>query len=516
MNENENSSGQPSESLLGDELLDFCQSDSLSEEGVREIVERRNGFANDAWARFALHLACMNERVTEGIVQCLLEYFPDAAIAFEDGWSPLHCACSNRSVTLNIVRLLIDAAPDSLRRVIVKGRMPLHYLCNNKKVDEATANQILKLLIEKCPEAVRHADDDGNLPIHLAAFHASSPDYFRVLIEAYPGSEQTSNADGALPLHIACKKTTVTMVEYFCKLFPEATNHATTKGQRYPIHMAIFHRDGPEAALAIVQFLLERNPNAMLQKYKGRSLLHCACVGGYNINDSNIGAALEVIKIIYDSHPEAIEENRIASDIQIFHQQVQAFINRELVYAHQAKDLRLMTTPDDNRQLPLHTALQNDVRLGSIKLLVKGNPHAVQSPDNSGALPLHVACRLRDSVDIAKYLIELDTSTLCVADRDGNTALHFACRGAKYDTMALLLEKYDAVSVTKRNAQGKLPIDLLWESNAMEDRESVEYTESIFRLLKAHPETLMNNIGKDETQQVELICLSQVGKKRKI
>jgi len=56
----------------------------------------------------------------------------------------------------------------------------------------------------------------------------------------------------------------------------------------------------------------------------------------------------------------------------------------------------------------------------------------------------------------------------------------------------MLLEKYHAASVSKRNAQKKLPIDFLWESNEVEDRESVEYTESVFRLLKAYPEMMMN------------------------
>ena len=93
-------------------------------------------------------------------------------------------------------------------------------------------------------------------------------------------------------------------------------------------------------------------------------------------------------------------------------------------------------------------------------------------------------------------------------DRGGNTALHLACRNAKYETIALLLEKYDAVSVSKRNAHKKLPIDHLWESNEeVLDRKSVEYTDSVFRLLKAHPETIMN-FGKEESQ-------SGSGKKRK-
>ena len=84
----------------------------------------------------------------------------------------------------------------------------------------------------------------------------------------------------------------------------------------------------------------------------------------------------------------------------------------------------------------------------------------------------------------------LDTSTLAAMDRDGNTALHLACRGARYEVIAMLLEKYDAASVSKRNAHKKLPIDLLWESNEVLDREGIEYIDSVIRLLKAYPETL--------------------------
>ena len=102
-------------------------------------------------------------------------------------------------------------------------------------------------------------------------------------------------------------------------------------------------------------------------------------------------------------------------------------------------------------------------------------------------------------------------------DRDGNTALHCACQGAKYNTIAMFLEKYDAVSVSRRNAEKKLPIELLWESNAAVDRESVKYTESVFQLLRAYPETVMNH--DTVTQSALDNCPNQnqngKGKKRK-
>jgi len=520
MSESDNNSHRSAESLLTSELFDFCSSDSLSEDGLREIIERyglnddRHGSDYD----FFLEV-CANERVTEGIIRYLLEYFPGAASSTnEDKGSPLyflHFACSNPNATRNIVQLLIDAAPDSVRKENVDGWMPLHCLCRNVDVDKTIAIEILKLLIEKCPEAIRHAENDGFLPIHMAAYY-SDPQFCRVLIEAYPGSEseRTRDDEGALPLHCACATNTVATVDHFYKLYPDAINHANTHGS-YPVHFALdgLIEDSQVDVAENVEYLLKCDPNVKLQKSNGFSLLHIVCDLEYN--DSNIEAGIQVIKVVYDAHPEAIEENEFASEIPLYHQQVQAFINAQLVYSRQAKDHRLMMTPDGNGQLPLHTALQSNVRLGSIKLLVKGNPSAIRNFDNSGVIPLHMACQHHDSACVVQYLLDLDRRTLRVADFENNTALHYACRGAKYESIALLLEKYDAVSVSKRNAQNKLPIDLLWESNEVLDRESVEYTESVFRLLKAYPETVIDCIVSMKQQIKSEDYPSQNGKKRK-
>ena len=61
-----------------------------------------------------------------------------------------------------------------------------------------------------------------------------------------------------------------------------------------------------------------------------------------------------------------------------------------------------------------------------------------------------------DSGSIIQYLVELDATTLDAVDTEGNTALHLACRGARNEIIALILEKYDAVAVSKRNSDKKL------------------------------------------------------------
>ena len=502
-------------------LLRYCRSESLSEEGLRELFERHGVTPNshDVECEKVFLQLCFDGKITEGIIRCFLEYFPAAVFVNKNGLAPLQAACfNNERISLTIVELLFDAAPNLIRSVDhVKGGVIFHHLCSSIKVGEASAVQILKFLIEKYPEGARRVDNEGSLPIH-AACQLRSPEFCRVLVEAYPGSEQIPDPENNLPpFIIACIKNKKATVEAFYKLNPDAFNMNYTinirsgeVGVAHPLYMlivAMHLRRDPEAAVETAEFLLDSSPNMIAEMSDGISLLDLACSETQSMvpNRSNvnleIGMQMKMIKLIFDAHPEAIEYDLIASNIRNWKQEIQAFINSQLVYARQARDNRHMTTPDDNGQLPLHTALQNNVRLGSIKLLVKGNPTAINSPDNSGSLPLHVACQHHDSTAVIQYLVGLDISTLEAVDNEHNTALHYACRSAKYETIAMLLEKYDAVSISKQNAKGKLPLDLLLESNEVVDRESIEYTESIFRLLRAYPETVMNyNVHVNEEE----------------
>ena len=496
------------------ELNRCCMSDDISEGSLHQIIRSYiftspNNHLRDVGDYGFFHWACSNERVTYGIIRCLLKYYPVAAsdVAGDSGRLPLHFACGNKNGSIGIIRLLIDA-PESVRHTDNSGDLPLHRLCHNNYLDETAALQILDLLLEKHPDSIRHTNNNGHLPIHIAAMRTKSSEFCRVLIDAYPGSERIGDGKGVLPFQLACIHNTVEIVEYLFKVYPDAVTHTTALGtdaidhasdKWYPIHHAtgsVTQRAAnPEAAADIVKFLLDCDPRVRFQKAVGIfPTFVIACLCSLEFNDSNIGPGMEIIGEIYDADPEAIEHDSVAPTLQRCHAQVQTFINSQLVYSRQSTDNDLMTRCDEYSygQLPLHTALQNNVRLGSIKLLVKGNTHAVRSPDNSGALPLHTASMHHESTRVVQYLAEFDPATLGAVDNENNTALHYACLSAKYETIALLLGKYDAVSISERNAEGKLPIEVLWESEEDVDREGVEYTECLFRLLRAYPETVMN------------------------
>ena len=76
----------------------------------------------------------------------------------------------------------------------------------------------------------------------------------------------------------------------------------------YPIHFALFglksrNNNNPTAAVEMVQFLLECDPNVSSQKLHGNPLLYWACklVGASNAG-SKVDAAMKTAQVFYMTH----------------------------------------------------------------------------------------------------------------------------------------------------------------------------------------------------------------------
>ena len=97
---------------------------------------------------------------------------------------------------------------------------------------------------------------------------------------------------------------------------------------------------------------------------------------------------------------------------------------------------------------------------------------------------------VEDDGEVAKYLAGLDVGrTLQYKDMNKDTPLHYACRGGNLGVVEYLLNR-NAPSVSDRNVDNKLPFHLLCECEEV-DKKSTEYTETLFLLLLANPETVM-------------------------
>ena len=115
------SNGNGPEAEFAGQLAEYCRSDALSEEGLREKLLHKlinAGLDLDAaelCEELLLHEICDNERVTKGIIRCILDCVPGTSLcADEAGSTPLHYVLWNKNVTLKIVQLLINAAPESI------------------------------------------------------------------------------------------------------------------------------------------------------------------------------------------------------------------------------------------------------------------------------------------------------------------------------------------------------------------------------------------------------------------
>ena len=461
-----------------------------------------------------IHVILGNPKICElqYVLEFLLEYQP-SSIHFLDEYdrTPLNMACSNPNVTLDLVRLLLNAWPEATRQLDNCGEderggyLPIHNLCRNEGMDDVTAKDILHLLLNSDPPSVRERDTDGEfLPIHHAAGGGKSTDFCKILVKAFPESLRMQSMEGKLPIHAACSTGKVDLVQYLLELIPESI-HTRDNSGCLPIHEA-----SVQGNAEVIKFLVKCDPDAASKETTNELRwlpFHHACYGLSNCYSKNLIA----VKILYDEFPEAIfardrdgqtplEIVRSSERYQHRHSLVVSFkeslvslvnfLEDQLEYVRAAQDATHMTTPDSDGYLPLHRALlRGDVSLGSIKLLVRGNPAAVQVANQKGVLPLHTAC-YNATAGIVQFLVEAYDG-LNVCDENKDYPLHFACRAANLDVIKYLIER-NVPSVSERNNDNKLPFHVLLENkNEQVNRESPEFIETCWHLLRAHPETVM-------------------------
>jgi len=436
------------------------------------------------------------------IVKLLIEREPSLIetiqiIDEEEEATLLHQACRNDNVTLEIIQFLAGERNGLTRHVNAYNELPLHNLCANTALDDTTSLEIVEFLLACHPESVRCLSNGERLPLHFAAASCKSADFCKTLVHAFPESvSEAADERGNLPFHYACKHNSLEAVEYFYSLDPKSIEAANIDGM-YPIHLAIKNNHSTQ----VTRFLLRHHPEEAARAVNDHQntlplhLVSNAGILGPNGRERN----LIIAEILFDVYPEAILMRN--NDLMLPLDVASEFFNNDLIRrflethtdkANNARNIDAMTRTDENGHLPLHQAILDGDRLGSIKLIVNGNPSAVQAADVDGALPLDLACRAEKWL-LVNYLLELDSSALGQSDRRGNSPLHYACFGGNISVIKHLLQKQPQ-PVSTPNADKKLPIHLLWECNEDIDRESAKYVEAVWRLLRAYPVTSLSRV----------------------
>jgi len=409
------------------------------------------------------------------------------------------------NANLELIRYVVNKWPDAMECVDRYGYFPLSYLSQNGMMDDS--GDILNFLLDVVPASAMEVDESDRLPIHHALSVKSFP-FCKILLDAYPESARITIGFGEweeLPIHHVCEygsgdDDNLDIIRYLLELYPLGINEEARCGW-LPIHKA-----AKNGNVEVIKLLLQYDPKAATKKTtvtEWHSTIdlpfHVACEG----------YRYDAAKLLYDIYPEAIMLVRTQAVLGEIRRRsmlyadswgaqvlatVLAIINfgeEQLVYALKARDLNALAVPDENGWFPLHRALIKNASLGSIKLLLQGNPSAVQVSDRKGVYPLHLACEF-SSVGVVHCLIgKLDVSMLDHIDGNGDTILHRACRGGNSVVVNYLL-KTNASLVSIADSQNRLPIHLFCETDN-DERESPEYVETVWCLLLASPE-----VFKDE------------------
>eukprot|EP00579_Thalassiosira_antarctica_P015115 CAMPEP_0201944838 /NCGR_PEP_ID=MMETSP0903-20130614/53596_1 /ASSEMBLY_ACC=CAM_ASM_000552 /TAXON_ID=420261 /ORGANISM="Thalassiosira antarctica, Strain CCMP982" /LENGTH=944 /DNA_ID=CAMNT_0048487893 /DNA_START=264 /DNA_END=3100 /DNA_ORIENTATION=- len=432
---------------------------------------------------------------------------------------PLHVA--GYHLNLDAVQLLFDAHPEAICVNDGNGRTLLDIagMPRLRGRGEENASEVVTFLeaqmayVRKAQDiiAMQTPDDNNRLPLHHALFNNASLgaikghlETVKYLLELYPESITMRDQEGYFPLHRAasnCKGEAGEIIRFLLSRdsagasMVTATNANAFRPLGLPLHVAGFYFN-----LDAVQLLFDVHPEAIcINDGMGRTPLDITrqSIARGMFRERGRGGAYEVLwfleaQMAYVRQAQDIIAMQTTDDNNGSHSTMHysIILEAQMAYVRQAQDIIAMQTTDDNNRLPLHHALFNNASLGAIKLLVKGNPLAVQVSDRQRMLPLHIACEL-STVEVVKFLVELKDFGLDHCDVKKDSPLHYACRGGNCGTVKYLLER-SASQVSERNVGNKLPIHLLCESGTDKvDRESPEFVETIWHLLKAHHETVL-------------------------
>ena len=338
---------------------------------------------------------------------------------------------------------------------------------------------------------VRHFSYNRHTLLHYTILERGSVDFIKLIIELNPELVRTTTTFGVLPIHTACRRNpTVDIIRLLLELYPESINL-----QQYPIHTYLERSGDPN--LEVLQILLNHDQGAVRTPDEYGNLPLHKVIG---MCDTSV---VDAVRLVFDAYPQAVyvqnnlgktpldfaEEFGYSNDYVYFDE-----LSFQLLFVVQARQVRI---PHRMGQLPLHSAVQNDnVSLGTVKLMVEANPDSIRHADRRGMIPLHIACQV-GNIEIVKFLMKANEESQNM--RDNDFALHHACIGGRCDIVNSVLSQ--TTRGASQNMDGKLPIEyLLYDAEC--DRESHDYIEAVYHLLCVYPDSmveLMESSSSDES-----------------
>jgi len=487
---------------------------------VRFILEKDSRAASrvGTWGRLPLHQACAGNMNLD-VVKDIFKANP-SAIHTKDMFDrfPIHYACgcaelrkntfggyeflpSSKRQTSLVIEFLVEQLPYSLGAQDLQGRNCAHYASAS-----SLAMKKISLIEKKCPESFKVYSQDHGFPIHYACTHGADVEVVGHLVLMLPGSIQVEHPLLGRPL--ACARdlgSFVLLLKVYRKCFGKSARGT-------PSFHAILQDDTIEVKYQIITRFIEFSQESRTEDFQDDVQTKDKKTGTYPLH-LIFGFGGRNFRTLDSDDPE-IQSFLLETNVQLLEELIDCYP-------------RALEEVDNRGWLPLHHAVRHSAPLKMIQSLAEKYPNGVQVADKQGSTVLHIACRYGALKPVIRHLLIQCNSSLLSVDNNGFTPLHVACKhgaqlnGVPYDRaeefregclmqdnsgelplhkacrgghLSLIKEIVDMqpASISVRNNQNELPIFILCKRSGKdkEVRESVEYTESIWKLLLAHPETV--------------------------
>ena len=393
--------------------VNFVESVLLRDESVATTKDGKD--------MLPLHRACQcvrncavpaGELSKLGVIQLLLEAYPEGAgCADGRGSVPIHYATS-RSPNLDIIRAICEVDPSCASLPDDLGWTSLHNACAFPEADE-----VVLYLLELDPSLAKRPTKKGDLPLHQAANSSRSARVVQMMVDLYPDAVLARNSYGFCPLHVVCRTQSpqLDIIRILCEQEPKCIS-MRTNAYELPFHLVCLK---PLAPLEVIQYFLDNTAGDDALTRSGNTPLHEACFRRL---------PYPIIERIATSRKEWVAE----------------------------KNNSLAT--------PLHLACKvgtSDTRIIQILLDVGGTGQLYQG-DSEGHTPLHSVCRPDSSEEAVTFLLQSCPYAVKATTMLGETCLHLAChRDVPSDVLHAIARAGQREAVVQPNKKGMAPIHII-------------------------------------------------------
>ena len=244
----------------------------------------------------------------------------------------------------------------------------------------------------------------------------------------------------------------------------------------------------------VIQLIINSCPEMVTTEYKydGCLPLHTLCQN----TDLGEQSSLDIAKLLVRAHPESVK-SRVGEGIMHGICDDEGKLPIHIAEEHKSLEFCKILLSERARLSSvrgvnlLQAAFVCKCSLETVKKLVEEDRELLQMKDEHGHIALHTASSC-GSLEVVRYLVEGNEFNLTVSDKKGSLPLHKACWFGELENVEYLMAK-NMMTITARNNRNELPIHALSSRSGKREKtlRSVKYGETIFKLLRAYPETVV-------------------------